>query len=116
LSEKLRYLARILGLAVVFLAAHPPRWVMGAGASVAAIALRAGLRGARLARGGLAYSPRGGWELSGEMNNLQPRFRFLHTLSYQSAMAVLCRRLRAEQCYDFVGAARQKLSHRLLGL
>ncbi|HEY7952752.1 MAG TPA: chromate efflux transporter [Solirubrobacteraceae bacterium] len=40
-------LVAVLGLAVVFLAAHPPRWVLGAGAgagaAVAAIALRAGL-------------------------------------------------------------------------
>jgi chromate transporter len=40
-------LVAVLALAVVFLAAHPPRWVLGAGAgagaTVAAIALRAGL-------------------------------------------------------------------------
>lgn len=40
-------LVAVLALAVVFLAAHPPRWVLGAGAgagaAVAAIALRAGL-------------------------------------------------------------------------
>ncbi len=79
-------LVAVLALAVVFLAAHPPRWVLGAGAgagaAVAAIALRAGLdlvpaslartataaRGARRGRwllyaalGGLAGATLGAW-------------------------------------------------------
>jgi chromate transporter len=63
-------LVAVLALAVVFLAAHPPRWVLGAGAgagaAVAAIALRAGLdlvpaSLARTAAGGGAR--RGRWLL-----------------------------------------------------